>query len=466
MDNFQKKLSANDVGATGTHQSGILIPKAEANSGFFPLLNPAEKNPDVALLCIDEDGEAHEFRFVYYNNKLHDLGGTRNEYRVTCVTGYLDSAGAKEDDVFEITKKSGAYRVRILKGMIDPLEMEQSETPEIEEQDCVQYQITNYPADMTLSGYLDKFRNDQLIIPEFQRNYVWDQVKASKLIESFLLGLPVPGVFLYKDRKSNKLLIIEGQQRITSAVNYMKGVFSDKVFRLKGVHTRWEGKTFEELDEADKLQISDTVLRATIIQQLDPHDDSSIYYIFERLNTGGVNLNPMEVRRCVYYGDFIRRLEELNSYEPWRRILGAVEADKRMRDVELALRCIALVDSWKNYEKPMKGFLNNFLLRVKNFDRTAVGSLLDGFDTMFKHTCDRIVHELGDKPFNVYGRLNFALLDSMFVAVAEADDKIDLKLAFDQLLANDDYESMCRMSTSDEKNVQGRIRLALDAVSE
>lgn len=465
MEIVKKKLSANDVGATGTKQYGILIPKVEATSGLFPSLDPALKNPDIELICLDENDQKHEFRFVYYNNKLHDLGGTRNEYRVTLITTYLEKVGAREGDFIEFSKAADHYRVRLLRGIEAGLDLEQSETPESEEQDFVKYQITNYPADMTISGYLEKHKNEQLIIPEFQRNYVWDQVKASKLIESFLLGLPVPGVFLYKDRKSNKLLIIDGQQRITSAINYMKGVFGGKIFRLKGVHSRWEDKAYEELNEADKLQISDTVLRATIIQQLDPHDDSSIYYIFERLNTGGMNLNPMEVRRCVYYGDFIRRLELLNLYPAWRKIIGTDQPDKRMRDVELALRCIALVDSWKEYEKPMKGFLNDFLLRVKNVERTAVAELLDGMEQMFKTTCDRIVEGLGEKPFNVYGPLNFALLDSIFVGVAESEIGADLNERYLELLATEEYEHMCRVSTSDEKNVSGRINLALNVFS-
>ncbi|HIH8983294.1 TPA: DUF262 domain-containing protein [Serratia marcescens] len=91
-----------------------------------------------------------------------------------------------------------------------------------DEQDISVYQISSYPADITLKGYLDKWDGKQLIIPEFQRNYVWDQVKASKLVESFLLGLPVPGVFLYKNKGSNKLSVIDGQQRIISAIRFFK----------------------------------------------------------------------------------------------------------------------------------------------------------------------------------------------------------------------------------------------------
>ena len=93
--------------------------------------------------------------------------------------------------------------------MAEEWEFEKTEESEAEEQDVFNYQISSYPADITLKGYEDKWDKRQLTIPEFQRNYVWDQVKASKLIESFLLGLPVPGVFLYKDRTTNKLAVID-----------------------------------------------------------------------------------------------------------------------------------------------------------------------------------------------------------------------------------------------------------------
>lgn len=120
-------------------------------------------------------------------------------------------------------------------------EFDPTEQPEEEEADDIAYEISYYPADYTLRGYLDKWEDKQLEVPPFQRNYVWDQVKASKLIESFLLGLPVPGVFLYKERKTNKLLVIDGQQRILSAIRFFKNEFDEKIFRLKGVmmlHTR------------------------------------------------------------------------------------------------------------------------------------------------------------------------------------------------------------------------------------
>lgn len=102
---FRKYLSANDVGSTGGHQGGILIPKGEKELlAILPQLRSDIKNPDAWIRCIDDAGNAMRFRFVYYNNKLHDPGGTRNEYRITHMTGWFRDVGVSEGDSFEISK--------------------------------------------------------------------------------------------------------------------------------------------------------------------------------------------------------------------------------------------------------------------------------------------------------------------------------------------------------------------------
>ncbi|MDP3189209.1 DUF262 domain-containing protein [Limnobacter sp.] len=343
--------------------------------------------------------------------------------------------------------------------------VDETETPEMEEADVISYQISYYPADFTLKGYLDKWNAKSMIVPAFQRNYVWDQVQASKLIESFLLGLPVPGVFLYKERNTNRLQIIDGQQRILTAIRFFKNSFGEKSFRLKNVHPRWEGKTYEELDEAQRLQLDDTVLRATVVQQLDPNDDSSIYHIFERLNTGGTRLNAMEVRKCVYSGRFFKLLEELNTHSSWRAILGQPKLDARLRDVELVLRVLTLSHSWRTYEKPMKQALNRFIVEVEktNFDDSAFDIVLLGYATNFFTTCDRIYASLGEKPFHLRGRLNYAVLDSVFSAVYNANCAIDdLAEKYQALILDATYLEHVTKNTSDESAISKRFKAALD----
>lgn len=115
---FRKTLSANDVGATGTHQAGILVPKGEQDLlAFLPPLNAGIKNPDAWIYCTDENGNQRKFRLVYYNNKLHDKNGTRNEYRLTYMTGYLREMRAVEGDALEFSREdvNADYSVRLVR---------------------------------------------------------------------------------------------------------------------------------------------------------------------------------------------------------------------------------------------------------------------------------------------------------------------------------------------------------------
>ena len=199
------------------------------------------------------------------------------------------------------------------------------------------YRIATYPADYTLEVLYQKWRNEEIEIPDFQRNFVWKQVQSSKLIESFLVGLPVPAVFLYNDRDSQKYLVIDGQQRLKSIFYFFQGDFGEerknrrKTFELTGINqeSSYYRKTFDDLQDEDRRRLKNAVLRAFIVQQLDPEDDTSMYHIFERLNTGGTLLANQEIRNCVYHGRFSEFLEEINEFPVWRR-----NSDIRSKDIE------------------------------------------------------------------------------------------------------------------------------------
>ncbi|WP_196222680.1 EcoRII N-terminal effector-binding domain-containing protein [Pseudooceanicola algae] len=114
MKKFSKPLTANDVGATGAHMAGIHIPKSDDELlAFLPPLDPKEYNPSEWITCVTPDGRELRLRYVYYNNRLHKPKGTRNEYRITHLTNYFKTEGAREGDTFEISKEEGAPRYLI-----------------------------------------------------------------------------------------------------------------------------------------------------------------------------------------------------------------------------------------------------------------------------------------------------------------------------------------------------------------
>jgi len=343
----------------------------------------------------------------------------------------------------------------------EELDYERTEEPEEDEAiPTSTYEIFSYPADTTLKGYLDQWNNGQLYIPRFQRNYVWDQTRASKLIESFLLGLPVPPVFLYKPASTKTFWIIDGHQRIKSIVDFQKGLFGEGKFRLKGVDARWLSKTFAELSDTDRFGLETAVLRAVVIQQTNPKDNSSIYRIFERLNTGGIRLNAMEVRQCVYESDFLDKLKKLNELPEWRGLLGLTKLDKRLKDVELLLRVIALFRDYEHYEKPMKGFLNDCATYFEKKDEAGDQQEEDNVIKLISDTIKKTQGALGDRPFHLRGRLNYSALDATLVALMRNGIPHDLPKRYNTLIANEDFLNSASYDTSDESVLKERFRIA------
>jgi uncharacterized protein with ParB-like and HNH nuclease domain len=178
----------------------------------------------------------------------------------------------------------------------------------------VQYNITSFGADYDVEGLVNRLNREDILVPPFQRSYVWSQNDASRFIESLLLGLPVPGIFLARDPESKRLLVIDGQQRLKSLQFFINGVFNpssdadrQKIFKLTKVQDHFEGLTYQTLEDDDRRELNDSIIHATIVKQEYPEqDDTSIYHIFERLNNTGRKLSAQEIRAniiCKYYQD-------------------------------------------------------------------------------------------------------------------------------------------------------------------
>jgi uncharacterized protein with ParB-like and HNH nuclease domain len=337
------------------------------------------------------------------------------------------------------------------------------------------YDIVAYPADYTLEGLVAKLQRGTIEPAGFQRKYVWKLPQASRLIESFLLGLPVPPVFLYTKPDSNSLLVIDGQQRLMSIRYFFEGYFglpdrSGKltVFALKGLNEKspYYESTYESLREHNEPafnKLNEAVLRAFIVKQLKPDDDTSIYHIFQRLNTGGTPLAGQEIRNCVYHGSLNDRLCELNQFSPWRRVFGKEKEDSRQRDIELILRFLALYYNLDKYEKPMTDFLSKFMKRYQD----ASLKTLDEMSEVFRNTTTAILELLGDQPFHIRAGINAAVFDSMYVAIARHASEAQrgsLRRRYDALLQDKDYSKNISSSTTDVDVVKRRVLGAEQAV--
>jgi uncharacterized protein with ParB-like and HNH nuclease domain len=188
-----------------------------------------------------------------------------------------------------------------------------------------------------------KKRGRLILQPDFQRQYVWDDTKASRLIESAILGIPLPVIYL-SEEKDGKEYVIDDQQRLTSFFSYIDGKFpDDRPFKLTGlnVYKDLNGKRFDELTE--ELQDKVRYYKIRAITFLKDSSETLKFEIFERLNTGSVQLNDQELRNCLYRGKLNAALKEMAADADFMHICGLKNPDKRMKDRELVLRFCAFL---------------------------------------------------------------------------------------------------------------------------
>lgn len=341
------------------------------------------------------------------------------------------------------------------------------EEPEDDNEQYYEYSLTSYPADFTLAVLFHQWNEKEIIIPDYQRGYVWSIEQASKLIESFLIGLPIPQIFLYVD-DDNKLIVIDGQQRITSIAYFLRGFFggeqdgSRRVFRLTGLSKKspYYNRSFDELDASTQRKLKGAPLRAINIKQLRPEGkNSSVYEIFERLNTGGTPLKSQEIRNAVFRGDFNNLLKTLNANKYWRALLGRKEPDKHMRDVELLLRVFALTYFRDTYDGKMKSFLND----VMNKNRNVVTGVVATFAADFPAVAENLVQKLPKNPFQRGGPINSAMLEAIFCACLANRDKAltsILTKGYEALRADAEFDGAISQSTNSIDRVKRRFERA------
>lgn len=252
-------------------------------------------------------------------------------------------------------------------------------------------------SDSEINSLYDKYKRGRLILqPDFQRQYVWDAPKASRLIESALMKIPLPVIYLSQEQ-DGKECVIDGQQRLTSLFAYIDGALPNgRAFRLTGlnVRTELEGRTFAELDEA--LQDAIRYYTIRVITFLKDSSEALKFEMFERLNTGSVQLNAQELRNCVYRGPLNHALTDMAANADFRAVCGVSGPDRRMRDCELVLRFAAFFHrTYLNYKSPMRDFLNDEALAQRNLDDKALHELQDAF----KNACQVIRSAFGEHAF-------------------------------------------------------------------
>ena len=369
------------------------------------------------------------------------------------------------------------------------------------EPSIAEYDLSTVPSDfnvMTLKQLVD---NGWLRIPGFQRHFVWDLTRASKLIESLILGVPVPQLFLYEQDRDHYLLI-DGQQRLMSIYYFKEQRFPrpEKRADIRRIFNQ-HGKLPEQLLQNDeyfrdfKLRLPSPLpdqknllsglnysslgdyqskldmrpIRCIHIRQNgDRDDDAAMYEVFNRLNSGGVSLRPQEIRTSMYHSDFYDMLSRINVNSAWRGLLQSQEPDLYMKDIEVLLRGFAMLIDGADYRPSMIKFLNRFSKKCAENDPQDNAYLQSLFCSFMDATSGLSDGTFINKKNN---RFNIALYEAVFTAACREAygnrDTVKSAIRSEQVEAlrrDDRFNAATLKATTQTENVQTRLAIAADLI--
>lgn len=378
---------------------------------------------------------------------------------------------ALDTDPAEI-KKQGQMAAEIQNEIDDDVEDIDSLGENVE----YQFDLTFYGADYPVDGLVKRLEKQDIVIPSFdpsndlatdveafQRKFVWTKVQCDRFIESLLLGFPVPGIFLVK-QDNKRLLVLDGQQRLLTLAAFYRGVLNKKEFALEHVQLQYRGMTYESMDEQSRRTLDDAIIHATVIRKTkNAQDLASVYSLFERLNSGGTQLSPHEIRIALAPGKLMHLIRDLNRHPAWRSVYGT--PSKTLKDQELILRFVALKFWLDHYKSPMKEFLTLYAQENAQLEKQTDNEITKAFTSAI----DLLYSAVGKKAFRLKTAFNAAIFDSVMVGLArrlEREEPVDEKQlaeAYAALLGNADYVAAVSKATAREDQVTTRIKLATAA---
>lgn len=256
------------------------------------------------------------------------------------------------------------------------------------------------------------------IQPDFQRDVVWQKPAQTRFIDSLIKQLPIPSMCISLDYKTDKRLVIDGLQRMTSIINFLSN--DDwRLSDLDDIDERISGKTVGTIkittmdiyERVQNLTIPVTVLRCDYSKQ--SHNDY-LFTIFHRLNTGGNKLNNQEIRNCIYNGSLNTLLKDLAWGKKWIDLMDLKETGiYRFSNEEIILRFFAFYDKLENYNGKLAKFLNDYMYANKRADHTFIKSK----EELFNSTVDIIQTKIFD--YKVLPKMSKATLEGLLLGVSK-----------------------------------------------
>ena len=324
--------------------------------------------------------------------------------------------------------------------------------------------------DITVKQLVDMVSEGQIkVAPDYQRHFVWGADRQSALIESVYLGIPVPSLFMATNEDST-WEVIDGLQRITTILNFVKPIFRDGVpdasislLKISGLEKvpSLNGATFSDLPETLRLSFLTRPIRITVLNDLSDHQFR--FDLFERLNTGGIILHEQEIRNCVFQGPFNDFIKECARDERVDQIFKKSKREGRGNVEELILKFFAFFEERENFKHSVKDFLNEYMdHKTKSFkDKLKLSKL---FDQTFSELCEALPDGIvrsdrkNTTPLLLFEAVSVGVADVLHVG------GVVNRVALKAILDNDELKKFTSGGTNSNPKLLRRIEIVREAV--
>ncbi len=364
-----------------------------------------------------------------------------------------------------------------------PLDMDEGYKADLDEPDKFipsDVNITQIPT--SISNIMDRLENREFdLTPAFQRHGgLWDEEKQSQLVESLMLKIPLPA-FYFDASKEDEWIVIDGLQRLTAFQNYLVGNKKEDGSRekssFKGLQylTDFNGKTFDDLPRQYIRRIKESSIVAYTVTQGTP--DEVVFNIFQRINTGGVQLNDQEIRQALYSGKGTDLIKEMAERKEFQEATQFAVKSERMLDREYALRFLSFTEL--DYKKEYKGNIDNFLIKglkkANNFNEKDAARVIERF-VQVMDACKGIFGKYAFRKYNKdfrRGPINKAIFEIWAICFSglnnEQLEKIKGKkdkfvIEFGEILARTDFATA--LKAGDQYSLIKRIEICQKFVKE
>lgn len=317
-------------------------------------------------------------------------------------------------------------------------------------QDTTRFNLSYYGVDFTVDTIILKLEDEEIIVPHFQRDYVWKIEEASRFIESLILRLPVPSIFLLRDKHTNRYIIVDGQQRLKTLMYFFQGVFPNgKKFKLKNVVQELEAKGYSELNLSDQRELKNSIIHCVVI--MDEENSDAPFHLFERLNTTGTPLTNQEIRSALYFGAFNELLRNISENQNWEHL---VKKDNRLTDQEYILRLIAIHFDLEVYNGNMNHFLNQFMMNNRELEKYSANQILEFFEPTIEILAT-IYTKIGLQ-------FNITFSEAIFYNISQYFNRQQFELetieqAILRLKEDEEYAKLTKSGTTSRKSFHQRI---------